>query len=43
MLNRSLLSDFLPVQMIRGFGLHVLGSIKPLRKYVMKMGISPNT
>jgi len=23
-------------------GLHVLGSIKPLRKYVMKMGISPN-
>ena len=42
MLNRSLLSDFLPVQMIRGVGLHVLGSIKPLRKYVMKMGISPN-
>ena len=42
MLNRSLLSDFLPVQMIRGIGLHVLGSIKPLRKYVMKMGISPN-
>lgn len=42
MLNRSLLSDFLPVQMLRGIGLHVLGSIKPLRKYVMKMGISPN-
>ena len=42
MLNRSLLSDFLPVQMIRGMGLHILGSIKPLRKYVMKMGISPN-
>ncbi len=42
MLNRSLLSDFLPIQMIRGVGLHVLGSIKPLRKYVMKMGISPN-
>ena len=42
MLNRSLLSDFLPVQMIRGIGLNILGSIKPLRKYVMKMGISPN-
>lgn len=42
MLNRSLLSDFLPVQMARGLGLHVLGSIKPLRKYVMKMGIAPN-
>jgi 2-octaprenyl-6-methoxyphenol hydroxylase len=42
MLNRSLLSDFLPVQMARGLGLHLLGSIKPLRKYVMKMGIAPN-
>jgi 2-octaprenyl-6-methoxyphenol hydroxylase len=42
MLNRSLLSDFLPVQMARGIGLHLLGSIKPLRKYVMKMGIAPN-
>ncbi len=42
MLNRSLLSDFLPVQMLRGFGLQVLGSFKPLRKYAMKMGISPN-
>ena len=42
MLNRSLLSDFLPVQMVRGIGLHLLGSIKPLRKYVMKMGIAPN-
>lgn len=42
MLNRSLLSNFLPVQMIRGIGLHVLGTIKPFRKYVMKMGISPN-
>ncbi len=42
LLNRSLLSDFLPVQMIRGLGLHALASIKPLRKYAMKMGISPN-
>ena len=42
LLNRSLLSDFLPVQMIRGLGLHLLGSIKPLRKYAMRMGVSPN-
>lgn len=42
LLNRSLLSDFLPIQMMRGFSLHILGSIKPLRKYVMKAGISPN-
>ncbi len=42
LLNRSLISDFLPMQIMRGLGLHALGSIKPLRKYAMKMGISPN-
>ncbi len=42
LLNRSLLSDFLPVQLLRGIGLQVLGSIKPLRKFAMKKGISPN-
>lgn len=42
LLNRSLISDFFPTQIIRGLGLHALGSIAPLRKYVMKMGISPN-
>lgn len=42
LLNRSLLSGFLPVQMLRGIGLQILGSVKPLRKYAMKMGISPN-
>jgi len=42
LLNRSLLSEFLPVQMIRSIGLHVLGSVKPIRKHAMKMGISPN-
>ena len=41
LLNRSLLSDFLPIQILRGLGLHVLGSFKPLKKYAMKMGISP--
>lgn len=43
LLNRSLISDFLPMQIVRGIGLHLLGSITPLRKYAMKMGISPNT
>ncbi len=42
LLNRSLLSDFLPIQMLRGLGLQILGSVKPLRRYAMKMGISPN-
>jgi len=41
LLNRSLISEFFPAQVARGVGLHMLGSIPPLRKYVMKMGISP--
>jgi len=42
MLNRSLLSNFLPVQMLRGAGLQALNSIPPLRKTAMKLGISHN-
>lgn len=41
LLNRSLLSGFLPVQMARAAGLHVLGSIGPLRGLVMREGIEP--
>jgi 2-octaprenyl-6-methoxyphenol hydroxylase len=41
LLNKSLLSDFIPVQIMRGLGLHILGSVAPLRKQVMKLGISP--
>lgn len=41
LLNRSLLSGFLPVQMARAAGLHVLGSIAPLRGIVMREGIEP--
>ncbi len=41
-LNRSLLSDFLPVQLARSIGLHALANIAPLRKTAMRMGISPN-
>ncbi|SMC67496.1 UbiH/UbiF family hydroxylase [Rhizobium sp. RU36D] len=41
LLNRSLLSDFVPVQMVRAAGLHVLSTIAPLRHIVMQEGIEP--
>jgi 2-octaprenyl-6-methoxyphenol hydroxylase len=41
LLNRSLLSDFLPVQALRGLGLHLLGSVGPLRRAVMREGVMP--
>jgi 2-octaprenyl-6-methoxyphenol hydroxylase len=41
MLNRSLLSDFLPVQGARGFGLYLLDKIAPLRRAVMREGVEP--
>ncbi|MDC9811915.1 MULTISPECIES: UbiH/UbiF family hydroxylase [Rhizobium] len=41
LLNRSLLSDFLPVQMMRAAGLHILSAIPPLRNIVMREGIEP--
>ncbi|AYG59102.1 UbiH/UbiF family hydroxylase [Rhizobium jaguaris] len=41
LLNRSLLTDFLPVQMLRAAGLHVLSAIPPLRNLVMREGIEP--
>jgi 2-octaprenyl-6-methoxyphenol hydroxylase len=41
LLNRSLLSDFLPVQMARAAGLHLLASAPPLRNLVMQEGIEP--
>jgi 2-octaprenyl-6-methoxyphenol hydroxylase len=41
MLNRSLLSDFLPVQVLRATGLHVLSALPPLRNIVMREGIEP--
>lgn len=41
LLNRTLLTDFLPVQAIRGLGLYVLNRIGPLRRAAMREGISP--
>jgi 2-octaprenyl-6-methoxyphenol hydroxylase len=42
-LNRSLLTDFLPVQGMRGFGLYLLDRIAPLRRAVMREGVGPAT
>ena len=41
LLNRSLLSDFLPVQFLRSAGLHLLSAFGPLRGVVMREGIEP--
>ena len=41
LLNRSLLSDFLPLQGVRGLGLYLLERIGPLRRAVMREGVAP--
>jgi 2-octaprenyl-6-methoxyphenol hydroxylase len=41
LLNRSLLSDFLPVQGARGLGLFLIEQIGPLRRAVMREGVAP--
>jgi 2-octaprenyl-6-methoxyphenol hydroxylase len=40
--NRSLLSDFLPVQSLRAAGLHLIGAIGPLRRLAMREGLAPS-
>ncbi len=40
--NRSLLSDFLPVQSLRAAGLHLLGAFGPLRRLAMREGLAPS-
>ncbi|WP_029582977.1 UbiH/UbiF family hydroxylase [Bradyrhizobium sp. URHD0069] len=42
MANRSLLSDFLPMQSMRAAGLHLIGSIGPLRRLAMREGLAPS-
>jgi 2-octaprenyl-6-methoxyphenol hydroxylase len=39
--NRSLLSDFLPMQSLRAVGMHLLGSFGPLRRLAMREGLAP--
>jgi 2-octaprenyl-6-methoxyphenol hydroxylase len=40
--NRSLLSDFFPMQSLRAAGLHLIGSIGPLRRLAMREGVAPS-
>jgi len=40
--NRSLLSDFLPMQSARAAGLHLIGAIGPLRRLAMREGLAPS-
>ncbi|WP_299812840.1 UbiH/UbiF family hydroxylase [Tardiphaga sp.] len=42
MANRSLLSDLLPVQLMRGIGMQLIGSVGPLRRVAMREGLSPS-
>lgn len=41
LLNRSLLSDFLPMQVARAAGLHMLTAVGPLRNILMREGVEP--
>jgi len=41
LLNRSLLTDFLPVQGARGLSLFLLDRIAPLRRALMREGVAP--
>ncbi len=41
LLNRSLLSDFLPLQGVRGFSLFLMERIGPLRRALMREGVAP--
>jgi 2-octaprenyl-6-methoxyphenol hydroxylase len=43
LLNRSLLSDMLPAQMMRSAGLGVLGTFAPLRAFFMREGLRPGS
>ncbi len=40
LLNRTLLSNFLPMQLLRSSGLYALGHVPALRRYAMRVGIS---
>ena len=41
LLNRSLLTDFLPVHGMRGLSLYLVDRIGPLRRALMREGVSP--
>jgi 2-octaprenyl-6-methoxyphenol hydroxylase len=41
-LNRSLLSDLLPVHLARGLGLHLLAGLGPVRRRLIQEGLQPS-
>jgi 2-octaprenyl-6-methoxyphenol hydroxylase len=41
-LNRSLLTDFLPADLLRGLGLLAFAAIGPLRRAAMREGVMPS-
>ena len=43
LLNRTLLTDFLPVQGARGLGLYMLDRVGPLRRALMREGVAPRS
>jgi 2-octaprenyl-6-methoxyphenol hydroxylase len=43
LLNRSLLTDFLPAQGVRGLSLYLVDRIGPLRRALMREGVMPAT
>lgn len=40
-MNRSLLSDFLPLQLAKGVGLHLVSRVGALRRFLMREGMGP--
>ena len=42
MANRTLLSDLLPMQSLRAAGMHLIGSVGPLRRLAMREGLAPS-
>jgi 2-octaprenyl-6-methoxyphenol hydroxylase len=40
-LNRSLLTDFLPAQGTRGLSLFLMDRVGPLRRVLMREGVTP--
>jgi 2-octaprenyl-6-methoxyphenol hydroxylase len=42
LLNRSLLSDFVPLHALRGVGLHLLANIPAFRRFAMQRGLGPD-
>jgi 2-octaprenyl-6-methoxyphenol hydroxylase len=41
-LNRSLLTELLPVHLLRGLGIYVLGAVPALRRFVVNEGLQPS-